>query len=168
MEGALSLRYITTQLGSLVSYLDKVAVGQQLNDFERDIVGSLEQNIRDWVIQQKSVKLEYAKPEMMGMIEGYISEQDYYRFGKVLETLKPYYTVLEERITRITGPKNAEGKIDVTTLRNNIATIFDSLKTVAYEASGTGDSEKPVLDYTLYSIEAACEAVLRMIKQQSL
>jgi hypothetical protein len=168
MEGTLSLKYITTQLGSLVSYLDKVAAGQQLNDFERDIVTSLEKNVKDWVIQQKSVKLEYAKPEMMGMIEGYISEGDYYRFGKILETLKPYYTVLEERITRITGPKNAEGKIDPATLRNNVATIFDSLKTVAYETSGTSDSEKPVLDYTLYSIEAACEAVARLIKQHAI
>lgn len=168
MEGTLSLKYITTQLGSLVSYLDKVAGGQQLSDFERDILESLEKNIKDWVIQQKSVKLEYAKPEMMGMIEGYISEQDYYRFGKILETLKPYYTVLEERITRIAGPKNAEGKIDPATLRNNVATIFDSLKTAAYETSGTSDSEKPVLDFTLYSIEAACEAVSRLIKQQIL
>jgi len=168
MEGALSLKYITTQLGSLVSYLDKVADGRQLNDIEADIVASLEKNIKDWVIQQKSVKLEYAKPEMMGMIEGYISDQDYYRFGKVLETLKPYYAVLEERITRITGPKSAEGRIDPATVRNNVATIFDSLRTVAYETSGTGtsDSDKPVLDYTLYSIEAACEAVSRMIKQQ--
>lgn len=164
MQSAGSLKFVANQLSSIMALLKKLAAGASLNDVEWLSLSTLHKLIVEWIILQKSIKLEYAKPDILGRLEPFISEGDYYKIGRSLETLKPCFHINEQRLNRIIGQRDASGKMNLTNISENLNVIFDIIKS---KADAQTDTERdPVIeDHTLNTIEAICEVVNRVLKQ---
>ena len=161
MQNPNSLKFVVVQLGSIISSLNKIADGTS-DDRTWEIVISLNSVVKDWVIIEKSIKIMLIKPDFLGKIEGYISNGDYYKIEKMLDSVKPAISVVEQRITRITGQKGAESKIDAKLFKDNITVTYDVLKA---KAESEAENEA-VMDLTIYTVEAMYEAIRRLIDQR--
>jgi hypothetical protein len=161
MQNPNSLKFVVVQLGSIISSLNKISDGTA-DDRTWEIIISLNSVVKDWVIIQKSIKIMLLKPDFLGKVEGYISNGDYYKIEKMLESVKPAISVVEQRIVRITGQNDALSKIDPKLFKDNIVVTYDVLKA---KAESENENE-PVMDQTIATVEAMCEAIRRLIDQK--
>ena len=149
------------QLCSIIESLQKIE-GGTADDRTWEIIISLNSVVKEWLMIEKSKKIDLIKPDLLAKIEGYVSNGDYYKIGRMLDTMKPVISVVEQRIARITGQKDAASKIDSVLLKNNIAVTYDVLKA---RAASEQDNDT-VTDHTICTVEALYEAIRRLIAQK--
>ncbi len=123
-----------------------------------EIIVSLNSVVRDWLLIQKSIKIKQIGPDFVGRAQNYVSKEDCQKIVTVLESMKPVICIDELRIARLTGQKYPGGKIDPAVLRDNITVTYDVLKA----KTASGQENYAVMDQTIYTVEAAYEAIRRL------
>jgi len=162
MENTLSGKFLTAQLGSLLTCLDKAASGSGVTQRDLEVMLHLHTVLKDCVVLQKNAKLQSLKPELLGKIEGFISGSDYTKIKAVLDSVHAGYSISRDRVALISGSRDITGRIHIGTAKNNIAAIVENLQV---RLQGNPEGEGTIPDVILYSIEAACEVVRLIIEQ---
>jgi hypothetical protein len=162
MQDSTSAKSLIVQLSSLVNYIGKIAGGSAtINDLEQmSVVNGV---LKDCVIIQKNLKLKKIKQSTLEGMESYISDVDFQRLAAYLDNLTPSVNVAQQRVSRLIGAVDREGKIDAKSLQENVFAVFETLKNRLNES---GPDATELQDLTLQSAEATCEVIRRFIAQE--
>ena len=162
MQDSSSAKSLVVQLSSLVNYAGKIAGGNAtINDLEQ--MSAVNSVLKDCLLLQKNLKLNKIKQNTLEGAESYISDADFQRLAAYLDNLRPSINVAQQRVSRLIGLVDKEGKIDAKSLQENIFAVFETQKNRLDES---GQDSTELQDMTLQSAEAICEVVRRLIGQE--
>jgi len=163
MQDSSSARSLVVQLSSLVNYIERIANGTvSVRDLE--FMAAVNGVLKDCILIQKNMKLGKVKQSMLAGVENYISDADFRRLAAFLDNLRPGIYVSQQRVARLIGEMNAEGKLDAASVKENIFAVFETLRN---RLDGGDQSAAELQDLTLQSAEAICEVVRRLIDQEN-
>jgi hypothetical protein len=163
MQNSSSAKSLVVQLSSLVNYVDKIASGSATID-DIEMMSAVNNVLRDCVILQKNIKLKKIKQDILAGVESCVSNTDFQKLGAYLENIHPSINVSQERISRLIGQMNKEGKIHAESVKENIFAVFETLKKRLEEDA---HEKSDLQDMTLQSAEAICEVIRRLLIQES-